>query len=194
LYAINPDGSIKWKFDDIGFSVGMTPSIDSNGIIYLNGNYWDVVWHSVFYAISSSGILQWTFERPEGHQFCNSSPAIDANGVIYFGTWGNHLYALNPDGTLKWTFEALNNIDSSPAIGQNFTIYFGSWDGYIYAIGPSFKHGDANGDGSINVQDVICIINVILDTGTASGSPDCNEDGTVNVQDVICVINKILGG
>ena len=54
--------------------------------------------------------------------------------------------------------------------------------------------GDANGDGSINVQDVICIINVILDTGTASGSPDCNDDGDVNVQDVICVINKILGG
>jgi hypothetical protein len=54
--------------------------------------------------------------------------------------------------------------------------------------------GDANGDGSINVQDVICIINVILDTGTASGDPDCNEDGGVNVLDVICVINKILGG
>jgi len=54
--------------------------------------------------------------------------------------------------------------------------------------------GDANGDGSINVQDVICIINVILDTGTASGNPDCNNDGSVNVQDVICVINKILGG
>ena len=54
--------------------------------------------------------------------------------------------------------------------------------------------GDANGDTNINVQDVICIINVILDTGTASGSPDCNEDRSVNVQDVICVINKILGG
>ena len=54
--------------------------------------------------------------------------------------------------------------------------------------------GDANGDESINVQDVICIINVILDTGTASGSPDCNDDGSINVQDVICVINKILGG
>ena len=54
--------------------------------------------------------------------------------------------------------------------------------------------GDANGDGSINVQDVVCIINVILDTGTAPGSPDCNDDGNVNVLDVICVINKILGG
>ena len=60
--------------------------------------------------------------------------------------------------------------------------------------GGGFSPGDANGDGSTNVQDVIGIINVILDTGTASGSPDCNEDGSVNVLDVICVINKILGG
>ena len=60
--------------------------------------------------------------------------------------------------------------------------------------GGGFSPGDANGDGSINVQDVIGIINVILDTGTAPGSPDCNGDGSINVQDVICVINKILGG
>ena len=65
---------------------------------------------------------------------------------------------------------------------------------YRYVQFGSIQPGDANGDGSINVQDVICIINVILDTGTASGSPDCNSDGSVNVQDVICVINKILGG
>jgi PKD repeat protein len=64
----------------------------------------------------------------------------------------------------------------------------------ITGIGGSLS-GDANGDGSINVQDVICIINCILDpTFNPTGNPDCNEDGNVNVQDVICVINKILGG
>ena len=60
--------------------------------------------------------------------------------------------------------------------------------------GIGYLPGDANGDGNINVIDVIGIINNILGTGTASGSPDCNDDGSVNVQDVICVINKILGG
>jgi hypothetical protein len=49
--------------------------------------------------------------------------------------------------------------------------------------------GDANGDGDINVLDVICIINCILDpTFNPEGNPDCNEDGSVNVLDVICVI------
>ena len=55
-----------------------------------------------------------------------------------------------------------------------------------------YTPGDANGDGQINVQDVISIINHILLIRSAQGNPDCNGDGTVNVQDVICVINKIL--
>jgi outer membrane protein assembly factor BamB len=138
LYAINPNGSVKWVFGDIQFNdetIRMTPSIGQDGTIYLTGSVmgeWNLV---VFYAISPSGVLQWTFELPSGDYFSSSSPAIDANGVIYFGTWGNHLYALNPNGTLKWEFETLNNIDSSPAIGSDGTIYFGSWDGYLYAIG-----------------------------------------------------------
>jgi hypothetical protein len=66
---------------------------------------------------------------------------------------------------------------------------------FINATKQNHDPGDANGDGSINVQDVICIINCILDpTFNPEGNPDCNEDGDVNVQDVICVINKILGG
>ncbi len=99
LHAINPNGGLKWVFGDIAFndeSIRMTPAIDQDGTIYLVGSVigeWNL---TVFYAISPSGILQWTYKLPEGY-FSNSSPAIDANGVIYFGTWGNHLYALNPN-------------------------------------------------------------------------------------------------
>lgn len=138
LYAINPNGSVKWFFDKIRFDAGssrMTPAINPNGTIYLSGRVigeWNL---HVFYAISQSGILLWTFDLPRNTSFNTSSPAIDANGVIYFGTWGNYLYALSSNGTLKWEFETLNNIDSSPAIGKNGTVYFGSWDGYLYAVG-----------------------------------------------------------
>ena len=65
----------------------------------------------------------------------------------------------------------------------------------VSLIGTGMPSGDANGDADINVQDVICIINCILDpTFSPAGNPDCNKDRSVNVQDVICVINKILGG
>jgi len=61
--------------------------------------------------------------------------------------------------------------------------------------GGSGVAGDANGDGKINVLDVISVINKILKPNSnISGDADCNGDGKVNVLDVICIINKILKG
>jgi hypothetical protein len=55
--------------------------------------------------------------------------------------------------------------------------------------------GDSNGNGSINVFDMISIQNEILDplNKLALGQPDCNGNGSVNVFDMICVQNIILG-
>jgi len=48
--------------------------------------------------------------------------------------------------------------------------------------------GDANNDGKISRADVTTVIDHILGA-TAPGNPDCNTDSVVNVQDVICLIN-----
>ncbi|MCK4822614.1 PQQ-like beta-propeller repeat protein, partial [bacterium] len=126
LYAINPDGSIKWVYPDSEVSNNnKTPAVASDGTIYIAST------HKLI-AVDSDGNLKWTFDL---NWFSNSSPAIDNNGTTYIGTWDHYFYAINPDGTLKWSFETLNNIDSSPAIGSDGTIYFGSWDGYLYAVG-----------------------------------------------------------
>ena len=55
--------------------------------------------------------------------------------------------------------------------------------------------GDANGDGDINVSDVVTIIDGILDGGAGDTcSSDVNGDGVVNVTDVVIVVQTILGG
>jgi hypothetical protein len=56
--------------------------------------------------------------------------------------------------------------------------------------------GDANGNLSVNIFDMIGVQNEILNpvTSLAVGQPDCNGNGTVNVFDMICVQNIILGG
>ncbi len=52
--------------------------------------------------------------------------------------------------------------------------------------------GDVNGDGIINILDVIAIINLILNNGAVTEAADCTGDNTVNIADVVCEINLIL--
>ena len=55
--------------------------------------------------------------------------------------------------------------------------------------------GDPNGDGVINVLDIVLMISYILETGTLPEicSADLNGDGLVNVLDIVLVVNMILG-
>jgi hypothetical protein len=53
--------------------------------------------------------------------------------------------------------------------------------------------GDANGNGVVNIADVIAIRNEALVGTLADGQPDCNENGDVNVTDVVCTRNIALG-
>lgn len=66
---------------------------------------------------------------------------------------------------------------------------FLSLDGWMPAL-----PGDMNADGSLDVTDIVQIVNCIL--GESSGScenGDVNQDGILNILDVITVINQILG-
>ena len=57
--------------------------------------------------------------------------------------------------------------------------------------------GDVNGDGRINVLDVILAVNFILEIDVPSPEEferaDMNDDGEVNILDVVYIVNEILG-
>ena len=76
LYAIDPDGSLKWKFET-GGSVDSSPAIGSDGTIYVGsrGGYLN--------AINPDGSLKWEFKT--GGRI-DSSPAIGSDGTIYVGS------------------------------------------------------------------------------------------------------------
>jgi hypothetical protein len=73
--------------------------------------------------------------------------------------------------------------------------------------GPGFEHlrhmyiirnglgqiGDCNGDGVINVLDVLWVVNCILGIVPKPCECDCNGDGANNILDALCVVNIILG-
>ena len=58
-------------------------------------------------------------------------------------------------------------------------------------VNDSGIQGDLNGDGMINIQDLIILVNMILD-GEYSTIADLNEDGVVNILDIIIYVNIIL--
>ena len=126
LYALNPDGSIKWKYTT-GNIIMSSPAIGSDGTIYFGST------DKNLYALNPDGTKKWKYTT-ENEVY--SSPAIGSDGTIYIGIDDGNLYALNPDGTEKWNKTLGDWIGSSPAIGGDGTIYVGSGDGNLYALNP----------------------------------------------------------
>ena len=66
----------------------------------------------------------------------------------------------------------------------------------MFVLENSAQAGDINGDGSINIQDIIFLINFILDVAVADtvqfAAADMNNDGVLNIQDIILIVNEIL--
>ncbi len=164
LYAVNPDGTLKWTYTAAS-PLDASPAIGADGTIYassvgvLAGN--DS--HGYLYAVNPDGTLKWTFQT--GFEV-ESSPAVAADGTIYVYCDDGKLYAINPDGTPKWVlaegFDGTNE-RSSPAIGADGTIYFESADGNTYAV---------NTNGSLKWS---------FPASDGESSPAVGADGTVYV-------------
>lgn len=56
---------------------------------------------------------------------------------------------------------------------------------------PTLK-GDVNGDGEVNVTDLVPLVNMILGITQSNAAADVNGDGEVNVTDLVPLVNLIL--
>jgi FOG: WD40-like repeat len=132
FYAINPDGSEKWRVATGGV-IESSPAIGRNGLVYVgstDGNLYGVR--------AATGEVQFTFTT-DGEVF--GPPAIGPTGIVYFGSTGagRTLYAIDGNsGEELWRFEgAGGGIQTAPALlvqGDTVTVYFGSLDGRVYAL------------------------------------------------------------
>ena len=76
--------------------------------------------------------------------------------------------------------------------GENYVLF--SSEEVIFPTNPHIA-GDSNGDGKVNVMDVITSIKYISGTPTGSryDSVDINGDGVVSLIDTMFIIKHILG-
>ena len=128
LYAIAPDGKLKWKFSPAGAHCASTPAVADDGTVYIGCQ------DDLLYAVGPDGTKKWELRTGDD---VDSSPAIGADGTIYVGSDDKKLWAVAPDGAPRFSLITGAPVRSSPAIGADGTVYVGSFDGLLYAVGPS---------------------------------------------------------
>ena len=124
LFAINPDGSIRWQEGPLNGLTGGA-SIGPDGTLYFGPC--DLI------AFGPDGAILWQY--PMDCHWINSfaTPAVARNGTLICATTHN-LTSVWPDGSLRWHLGVGGQVGhTSPTIGEDGTIYIGT-GGVLYAI------------------------------------------------------------
>ena len=164
FYALNPDGTLKWRFEGAGFF--SSPALGPSNTLYVTGLDGDL------YAIQDMGTfghelwstnLQWPFNL--------SSPAIGPDGQVYAGSPSFQLYSVDPiDGSITWSWMSDWCIISSPAIDEDGIIYVGSKDHNLYAF-----------DDALEAPIWAGATGTFYDGHLVDSSPAIGADGTIYV-------------
>ena len=196
LYAINPDGSRRWRYqftppagDDCRPIAGYTtPAIADDGTIYVHAQPGFtpagadcLVGTDYLFAINSNGTLKWRLALTVGFETYDlSAPAVGPDGAIFVGSIGGSLFGIDSAGTAQWA-EA-GGANSSPAISSDGgTIYGIGGDLYAYQPDGTFRWTANLGDLAPNkTSPSVGSGGTIYACGSAIASDAChaiNPDG-----------------
>ncbi len=131
MYAVAPDGSMKWLFEAERELAGIwtTPALSADGrTMYFGANKGGV------YALNTSdGSKRWQFPV---YGSIYASSVLDSRGVLYTGATIEHLYALDgATGDLQWDLDIQNQIWSAPSIRPDGTLVIANRGGLVQVIG-----------------------------------------------------------
>mgnify|MGYP000139972372 CR=1 FL=1 len=127
LYALNPNGTIRWTRFSTGEDLRASPVVGGDGTIYFVSRTLPLT-----AMHPDSGRVLW--ERALGTQtHVFASPAIGTDGTLYVATDDCVLYAVSATGEDRWSYDAGTSgstcaMRSSPAVGADGTIYLGTVD------------------------------------------------------------------
>jgi len=131
MYAVQPDGSLKWLFEAERELAGIwtTPVLSADAsTIYFGANKGGV------YALNTAnGTRRWQFQI---YGSIYASSALDSQGVLYTATTIEHVYAVDSvRGEQVWDYDAHNAVWSAPSIRPDGSIVIADRGGLIQVIG-----------------------------------------------------------
>ena len=147
--------------------------LNSNASIYVEA---DVIDYSNSNTNLQSVILHWKYSAEDG-PFGEIALELESDN-IYTGTFPG----LNSNSLIEYFITAKNitgDIVSHPNAGWHI---FNTLE---------FSLGDINGDNSINIQDIVLAVNLVL-SSEYNNLADLNSDGTIDVLDIVQLVNIIL--
>ena len=154
LFAINPDGTLKWKtgylFWESGSSFGkLAPALSLDGKRIYTPTLFTSLSEGVLALDTVDGHVIWEFEFEGGQNY--SSLAVDNDGIIYIATiLPASVYALRPDKTVKWLYTYPDSedigIEAPPAIGPDGSVYCIVNTVGLVALSSDGKFKWSNGD------------------------------------------------
>ena len=96
----------------------------------------------------------------------------------------------------SFTLKASAGGQGSPVGPQSSANYSGG-GGWVYTAQEEGARGDVNGDGIINIGDVVCLVSYLYKGGPAPDPEwvgDANSDGIVNIGDVVYLVSYLYKG
>jgi hypothetical protein len=143
VYAINPDGEVKWsqKLDFLTSYPHPSFSVGIDGTIYVTLKPRNPPNESnKLYALNPNGTLKWSFDQSLHETWFIGSPIIGQEHIyiIESGAYQN-IHSINTDATLQWS-RHVDYILIDTAVGSDGTIYLDAWkypnESRLYALNP----------------------------------------------------------
>ena len=148
---------------------------------------------------SQNNVFQNMLNDTQNYFFADYSIATGNSSNWSYPSWPSHL------DHILITNELFDDLENSVTLTIKVDEYLaGGWNEYDYNIsdhrpvGISFNLnssiiGDLNNDNSVNILDIVILVNHILNIEIIeSGSVDLNDDGEVNILDIVALVNIIL--
>ena len=142
LYAINPNGTLKWVYDtaiaikevvpwrNYGSTICGAPVIGADGTIYV------AFCDGPILVLNAEGLLLRSYTSDVFG--IRDSPVLGSDGTIYVSSYEGAVRAFNTDGSVKWSYPRKSDFTTdfyeSPVLGDDGTIYAISREGKLYAI------------------------------------------------------------